>query len=427
MNAIVKDAIEKPSRRAFIKTGIAGGFLLAFHMPVYGVNEPNQPPDDTGGKFAPNAFIRIDKTGRTTLVMPQVEMGQGVYTSIAMILAEELDADFGQVTLEHAPPNDKLYGNPVFGIQVTGNSNSIRAFWKPLRIAGATARAMLVQAAAKQWKVDPSSCAASNGNVTHTASNRTLTYGALADAASKETAPKDPPLKDPKNFTLIGKPQKRFDTPGKVNGSAVYGIDAMLPGMKFATIAASPVFGGKVTKVDDAAAKQIAGVRQVIVLDDTVAVVGDHFWAAKFGLDALNVTWDHGANAAVNTDAIWKHLRDASAKDGVVAKSAGDVKKAFETGDKFHAVYELPFLAHATMEPMNCTVQMKPDGGCELWLGTQVIARVQQTVAKLLGVSDDKVIVHNHLIGGGFGRRLDPKSTRLNSSHFQVSRMPSSA
>jgi isoquinoline 1-oxidoreductase beta subunit len=409
MSAILKGTSAKPSRRAFIKGGIAGGFLLAFHVPVFaGVNEPNQPPDDTNGKFAPNAFIRIDKAGKTTLVMPQVEMGQGVYTSVAMILAEELDADYSQVTLEHAPPDDKAYGNPVFGIQVTGNSNSIRAFWKPLRTAGASARAMMIQAAAKQWKVDPSGCTASDGKVTHGASNRTLSYGALADTAAKETPPKDPPLKDPKNFKLIGKPQKRFDTPSKVDGSAVYGIDAMLPGMKFATIAASPVFGGKVSKVDDSAAKQVPGVQQVIALDDMVAVVGDHFWAAKSGLDALKITWDHGPNAAVSNDAIWKHLRDESAKDGVVAKAAGDVNKALESGDKFHAVYELPFLAHATMEPMNCTVQIKPDGGCEIWQGTQVISRVQQTVAKLLGVADDKVVVHNHLIGGGFGRRLEP-------------------
>jgi isoquinoline 1-oxidoreductase subunit beta len=409
VSATPEEFIARPSRRAFVIGGIAGGFLLGFHMPVFGgVNEPNQPPDDTNGKFAPNAFIRIDKAGKTTLVMPQVEMGQGVYTSIAMILAEELDADYSQVTLEHAPPDDKAYGNPVFGIQVTGNSNSIRAFWKPLRNAGAGARAMLIQAAAKQWKVDPSSCTASDGQVTHGASHRTLSYGALADAASKETPPKVPPLKDPKDFKLIGKPLKRFDTPSKVDGSAVYGIDAMLPGMKFATIAASPVFGGKVTKVDDAAAKQVPGVQQVIVLDDMVAVVGDHFWAAKSGLDALKITWDHGPHATVNNDVIWKHLREESAKDGVVAKSAGDVKKAFESGDKFHAVYELPFLAHATMEPMNCTVQIKRDGGCEIWQGTQVIARVQKTVAKLLGVSDDKVIVHNHLIGGGFGRRLEP-------------------
>ena len=408
MSAIQNDAVARLARRAFIQGGIAGGFLLAFHMPLHAVNTPKQAPEDANSTFAPNAFIRIDRSGKTTLVMPQVEMGQGVYTSIAMILAEELDADFSQVALEHAPPSDKLYANPSFGVQATGNSNSIRAFWKPLRSAGATARAMLIQAAAKQWKVDPSSCTASSGKVTHAPSNRTLAYGALADAASKETPPTDAPLKDLKNFVLIGKPLKRIDTPSKVDGSAIYGIDAILPGMKFATIAASPVFGGKVGKVDDSAAKQIPGVQKVIALDDMVAVVGDHFWAAKSGLDALHVTWDHGAHANLDSDAIWKHLRDASAKDGVVAKSAGDVKKAFESGEKFHAIYELPFLAHATMEPMNCTVQLKPDGGCEMWLGTQVISRVQQTVAKLLGVPDDKVIVHNHLIGGGFGRRLEP-------------------
>ncbi|MEP6484027.1 MAG: xanthine dehydrogenase family protein molybdopterin-binding subunit [Rudaea sp.] len=395
------------ARRTFLKGGIAGGFLLAFHVPLHAMNESTAPLDDTTNQFAPNAFIRIDRAGKTTLVMPQVEMGQGVYTSIAMILAEELDADYSQVALEHAPPNDKLYGNPVFGIQVTGNSNSIRAFWKPLRSAGASARAMLVSAAAKQWKVDPSSCTAKSGNVMHAASNRTLSYGALADAASKETVPKDPPVKDPKDFTLIGKPLKRFDTPGKVDGSAIYGIDAMVPGMRFATLAASPVFGGKVAHVDDTAAKLVPGVHKIIVLDDMVAVVGDHMWAAKCGLDALKITWDHGANAEVNSDAIWKHLREASAKDGAIAKSQGDVGKAFASGEKFNAVYELPFLAHATMEPMNCTVQLKPDS-CDIWQGTQVISRVQQTVAQLTGLPVEKVTVHNHLIGGGFGRRLEP-------------------
>jgi isoquinoline 1-oxidoreductase beta subunit len=407
MSAIIGDVAATPSRRAFIKGGLAGGFLLAFHVPVYALNEPNQAPDDTTGKFAPNAFIRIDRTGKTTLVMPQVEMGQGVYTSVAMILAEELDADYSQVVLEHAPPNDKAYGNPVFGIQVTGNSNSIRAFWKPLRTAGASARAMLVSAAAKQWKVDASACTAKSGKVIHAASNRELEYGALADSASKETVPAAPVLKDPKDFVLIGKPLKRFDTPSKVDGSAIYGIDAMLPNMKFATIAASPVFGGKIERVDDSAAKQIPGVQKIIVLDDMVAVVGDHMWAAKSGLDALKITWNHGANAQVNSDAIWKHLRDASEKDGVVAKTQGDINKTFASGQKFNAAYELPFLAHATMEPMNCTVQLKPDS-CDIWQGTQVISRVQQTVAQLTGLPVEKVTVHNHLIGGGFGRRLEP-------------------
>src|ERR1700729_2268822 len=199
--AVAERNFEGVSRRRLLPGGLAGGFLLAFHLPARAlpVNEPVQPPDDTAGKFAPNAFIRIDQSGKTTLVMPQVEMGQGVYTALPMILAEELDADFSQVALEHAPPSDKLYGNPTFGVQATGNSNSIRAFWKPLRTAGATARAMLIQAAAKQWKVDPSNCAANSGVVTHTASKRTLAYSALTEAAAKETPPKDPPLKDPKN------------------------------------------------------------------------------------------------------------------------------------------------------------------------------------------------------------------------------------
>src|ERR1700719_648905 len=285
------------SRRALLTGGLAGGFLLAFHLPVRAVNEPVQPPDVTDGKFAPNAFIRIDATGHTTLVMPQVEMGQGIYTAVAMILAEELDADFTRVTLEHAPPNDKLYGNPVFGLQVTGNSNSVRAFWKPLRNAGASARAMLVQAAAQQWQVEPASCTTSNGQVLHAASGHRLSYGELVDAANTQAPPRDVALKDPKDFVLIGKPLKRLDTPDKTNGKAVYGIDAMLPGMKFATLAACPVFGGKVGTVDDRAAKKIPGVQKIVVLDDMVAVVGDHMWAAKKGLDALIVSWDEGPNA----------------------------------------------------------------------------------------------------------------------------------
>jgi len=397
------------SRRVLLTGGLAGGFLLAFHLPLRALtpNEPVQPPDDTNGKFAPNAFIRIDVTGNTTLVMPQVEMGQGVYTSIAMMLAEELDADFAKVTLEHAPPNDKLYGNPVFGIQVTGNSNSIRAFWKPLREAGASARAMLVQAAAQQWQVEPASCTTSNGEVAHKESGRKLSYGALATAAGSQTPPKDVALKDPKDFVLIGKPLKRLDTPDKVNGKAVYGIDAILPDMKFATLKACPVFGGKVGKVDDSAAKKIPGVQKIVVLDDLVAVVGDHMWAAKKGLDALVVDWDEGPNARLSSNDIWRDLRAASEKDGVVAKSEGDIAKGLATGDKLEASYELPFLAHATMEPLNATVHLKPDS-CEIWTGSQVIARVQSEAAKTAGLPVEKVIANNHLLGGGFGRKLEP-------------------
>jgi isoquinoline 1-oxidoreductase beta subunit len=407
--AVAEKISDGLSRRVLLSGGLAGGFLLAFHLPLRALtpNEPVQPPDDTSGKFAPNAFIRIDGAGNTTLVMPQVEMGQGVYTAIAMILAEELDADFARVTLEHAPPNDKLYGNPTFGIQVTGNSNSIRAFWKPLREAGASARAMLVQAAAKQWQVDPASCTTANGEVVHKESGRKLSYGALATAASGESPPTDVPLKDTKDFALIGKPLKRLDTPDKVNGKTVYGIDAMLADMKFATLRACPVFGGKVGKVDDSAAKKIPGVQKIVVLDDMVAVVGDHMWAAKKGLDALVIDWDEGPNARLSSNDIWRDLRTASEKDGVVAKSEGDIAKGLATGDRLDASYELPFLAHAPMEPLNATVHVKSDS-CEIWTGTQVLARVQSEAAKAAGLPVEKVTVNNHFLGGGFGRRLEP-------------------
>ena len=406
---VAESNFESVSRRALLTGGLAGGFLLAFHLPVRAlpVNEPVQPADDTTGRFAPNAFIRIDAAGTTTLVMPQVEMGQGVYTSISMILAEELDADFSRVALEHAPPSDKLYGNPMFGIQATGNSNSIRAWWPQLRAAGAGARAMLVQAAARQWQVDLSSCTTANSEVMHKDSGRKLSYGELALAASSEVPPKDVPLKDAKDFVLIGKPLKRLDTPDKVNGKAVYGIDALLPNMKFATLKACPVFGGKVAKVDDSAARKIPGVQKVVVSDDFVAVVGDHMWAAKKGLDALVVDWDEGPNAHVSSADVWRDLRAASEKDGAVAKSVGDIAKGLATGDRLDAAYELPFLAHATMEPVNATVHLKPDS-CEIWTGTQIMTRVQSAAAKAAGLPVEKVIVNNHLLGGGFGRKLEP-------------------
>jgi isoquinoline 1-oxidoreductase beta subunit len=394
------------SRRALVKAGLAGSLVLTLPLPLRAANEPEHPPDNTAGQFAPDAFIRIDHSGKTTLVMPQVEMGQGVYTAIAMILAEEIDADFSKVALEHAPPSDKLYGNPMFGIQATGNSNSIRAWWKGLRTASAAARAMLIQAAAQQWQVDPASCSAANSTVSHAASGRTIGYGDLVDAASALAVPQNPQLKDPKDFKLIGKPLKRLDTPNKTDGKVIYGIDAMLPGMKFVTLAQSPVFGGKVAHVDDSAARKLPGVRQVVVLDDLVAVVGDHFWAAKTGLDALQITWDEGANAKVNSAHIWDDLRAASKKDGAVAKSLGDIGKGLAQGDRYEGEYELPFLAHATMEPMNCTVHLTP-GACEIWTGTQVMTRVQQYAAKAANLPLDKVTVHNHYLGGGFGRRLE--------------------
>src|SRR3984885_637286 len=350
-----------PSRREFIQGVAAGGFLLAFHVPARAVNEPEQTPKDTKGQFAPNAFIPTGKAGITTLVTPQVEMGQGIYPGVAMILAEELDADVAKIILEHAPPNEKLYTNPLLSIQATGGSTSLRAFWTPLRMAGATARAMLVQAAAQRWKVDPATCTTARGEVSHAPSNRKIDYGALIDAAARITPPKNVPLKDPEKFVLVGTRLKRFDTPNKVNGKVIYGIDAMVPGMKFATLAACPVFGGKVGRVDEAAAKALPGVQQVVVLDNLVAVVGDHMWAAKTGLEALNVSWVEGYHGNVSSADIWADIRGASQRDGVIAKALGDVEKGLSRGQRFEADYELPFLAHAPMEPLNCTVWLKPD------------------------------------------------------------------
>src|SRR6516162_8404325 len=368
------------SRRCLLGSALATGFVLAFHLPV-GAGRASQPRDSADRKFAPNAYIRIDESGRVTLVMPQVEMGQGIYTGVATILAEELDADLTQVVLRHAPPDEKLYANPSFGIQATGGSTSVRAFWTPLRKAGATTRAMLIKAAADRWQVTPASCSAADGRVLHNESGRKLRYGELVDTASKLSPPSDVPLKDPKDFVLIGKPLKRLDTPDKINGKVIYGIDAMVPGMKFATLAQCPVFGGKVANVEDEAAMKIPSVRQIVVLDDLVAVVGDHMWAAKRGLEALKITWDEGKNANVSSKDIWDHLRAASEGDGVVAKSIGDVAEVLNFGESFEASYEMPFLAHATMEPLNCTIHVTPVS-CDVWVGTQIIARAQSVAAK---------------------------------------------
>ena len=390
-------------RRAFLQASVAAGaaLLLGFRLPLAAATSPKG-----GDPFAPNAFIRIDRHGGVTLIMPQVEMGQGVYTAVAMILAEELDVEWGQVRLEAAPPNDKLYGNPTFGIQVTGNSNSIRAFWTPLRKAGASARAILIEAAARRWKVDSGTCRAENSEVIHTASGRKLAYAALIDDAANIPPPKEPLLKSPADFKTIGKPLKRLDTPDKVNGKVIYGIDVMPPGLKFATLAACPVFGGKVGHVNDTKAKQVPGVHRVLALEDFVTVVGDNMWAAKQGLAVLDVSWDEGPNAKVNSATVWKELREASEKPGVVAKAAGDAAKALREGESLDAAYEMPFLAHATMEPMNCTVHVRADA-CEVWVGIQVLTRAQAIAAKVTGLPMEKVTVHNFLIGGGFGRRLE--------------------
>ncbi len=393
------------SRRTFLETGAAvgGGLLLGFTLPPL----PPLPLLQQNDPFAPNAFVRIDRDGRVTLIMHKVEMGQGTYTSMPMLLAEELEVELSQVQLEHAPPDDARYAEPLFGVQETGGSTSVRGNWEPLRRAGATARALLVAAAAQTWKVDPSSCHAARGQVIHGPTGRSLNYGALVATAAALPVPRHVALKDPKDFKLIGTPAKRLDAPEKVNGTAQFGIDVAVPGMKVATLAACPVFGGKVASVDDAKAKGIKGVQQVVRLDDAVAVVADHMWAAKQGLAALDIRWDEGPNAKLSTADIVQQLAAASEQSGVVARNEGDASKAMAgAARKVEAVYEVPFLAHATMEPVNCTVHVRPDG-CDIWVGTQVPTFTQTAAAKLTGLPRDKVRVHNHLLGGGFGRRLE--------------------
>jgi len=392
------------SRRSFLVTSaaIGGGLMLSLSLPLGRSEAANS------DSFAPNAFIRIGSDGEVVLTMPYVEMGQGTYTSIPMLIAEELDVTLKQVRLEHAPPNEKLYANPLLGVQATGNSNAMRGAWRPLREAGATARVMLVAAAAKRWGIDAKSCRAQDGEVIHLPTGRRLKYGEVVAEAAKMPLPGNVTLKSPGEFKLIGTPAKRLDAPAKVNGSALYGIDARPAGVKIATLAQSPVFGGRVKNVDDtAAAKAVKGVRQIVRLDDAVAVVADHMGAAKKGLAALKIEWDDGPHARLATEEIARELEQATLGSGAVAQNIGEADKAMASAaSRVEAIYQVPFLAHATMEPMNCTVHLRKDE-CEIWIGNQAVARLQAMAAKEAGLPPDKVIIHNHLIGGGFGRRLD--------------------
>jgi len=399
-------SVNELSRRSFIKAGAAagGGLMLSLHLPLA---SGEAGADDANG-FAPNAFIRVDPNGQIVLTMPYVEMGQGTYTAISMLIAEELEVGLNQVRLEHAPPNDTLYGNPLLGgLQATGGSTAIRAAWKPLREAGAVARTMLVSAAADRWNLDPASCSARGGVVLHAPTGRKLAYGELAADAARQPVPNHLMLKRPEDFRLIGTPAKRLDTAAKVDGTAIFGIDVRPPGVKIATLAQSPVFGGRLRSVDDSAARAVKGVRQIVKLDDAVAVVADHMGAAKKGLAALKIEWDDGPNAKLTTDDIAAELEKATLNSGPAAQNIGDVDKAMASAvTKVEAIYQVPFLAHAPMEPMNCTVHVRKDG-CEVWVGSQVLARAQAAAARTTGLPLDKVVVHNHLLGGGFGRRLE--------------------
>ena len=393
------------SRRAFIKVGAAvgGGLMIGWIPEGHAAEEAKD-----AKPFPPSAYIRIDPQGKVTIVSPMAEMGQGVYTALPMLVAEELDVDMSHVSVEHSPPDDKLYGNAFLGgVQTTGNSSSIRGYYVPLRQVGATARAMLIAAAASKLNVDAGTLTTEPGYVVDTGGKHRIAYGELADAAAQLPVPTEVRLKDPSTFRIIGTPAKRLDVSGKVDGTAVFGIDVKVPDMKVATVAASPVFGGTLASFDDAAALKVPGVHQVARLDDAVAVIADHYWAARTGLEAGAATFDDGPHAALTTADVVAALVKASEREGAVAKNEGDVKAALaKAATRVDAIYQVPFLAHATMEPMNCVAHVTTDG-CELWLGTQIPTVAQQAVAKALGLKPEQVRLHNQLLGGGFGRRLE--------------------
>jgi isoquinoline 1-oxidoreductase beta subunit len=324
-----------------------------------------------------------------------------------MLIAEELEVPLDNVAVAHAPPNEALFTDPLLGGQLTGGSTSIRYAWEPMRRAGATARVLLVTAAAQQWQVDPATCQADSGQVKHAASGRSIAYGELVEAAAKLPAPQNVALKDPKDFKLVGTQAKRIDSPEKVDGTAVFGLDVRLPGMKYAAIVNCPVFGGTLASVDDSVAKKLPGVTQVVKLDHAVAVVGDHTWAAKRGASALVITWNEGKGANLQMQHVIDDLANAAKHDGAVARKEGDIDRAFKDAKtRVDSVYQQPFLAHATMEPVNCTVHVRADA-CDIYVGTQVPTRAVDAAKRITGLPAEKITIHNHLLGGGFGRRLE--------------------
>jgi isoquinoline 1-oxidoreductase beta subunit len=401
------------TRRQFVLVAAAVGGALVLGVTARRLRHRPGPAGGGGGeRGALNAFVRIEPSGRVTLVMPKVEMGQGTYTSLPMLIAEELEVSLDAVSLEAAPPNPAVYGfvpdpSADEGLkfdQSTGTSLSIIQCWTPLRQAGATARLMLIQAAAKRWGVPVASCHAENGAVVHASSGRRLGYGDLAVAAAALPVPAAPPLKSAKDFRLIGHATTRLDGPSKVDGSARFGIDARPPQSKVAVIAITPVVGGNAAALAEDAALAVRGVRQVVNEGDLVAVVADHTWAAMQGMKALAVRWDDGANAAAQQAAIVAELESAAREAGAVALSKGK-PAATRAATHIEATYHQPFLAHATLEPMNCTVDWR-SGECEIWTGTQAPDRAVDKLVEL-GLKPEQITLHNQLIGGGFGRRLE--------------------
>lgn len=406
------DAPADATRREFLqRTGIlTGGLVLALTLP--GVRAGARAAAPASSQL--NAWLRIGTDDSITILVDRSEMGQGVYTALPTLIAEELEIDPARISVVSAPVGDP-YINVLNSGQVTGTSNSVTDAWEKLRKAGAQARSMLITAAAQRWRVDPAGCRASNGRVLGP-QGRSASYGELAQAAARLPPPKEIVLKSPAQFTLIGKPLPRLDTPSKVDGSAQFGIDVKLPGMLHAAIAMSPELGAKVGSVDSAAALAMPGVHRVLPFDSFVVVVADHFWQAWKARDALRISWQSGPNAALDNAAAWAMLNAASVKPGLSALTSDDVSASLKTGNapqalkaaarSFSAVYELPMLAHATMEPMNCTADVRANR-CDVYVGTQVQAATQAAAAEAAGLKPAQVNVYTTLLGGGFGRRLE--------------------
>ena len=391
------------SRRTLLKGSLAVGAGLTIGVPLVG---PAPGVRAQGaGVFAPNQWLKIDRDGVVTIVNSVPEMGQGSLTTTSMIIADELDTSLDKMKVEQAPANPALYANPVTKSQSYGGSRGVRDHIEMWRKSAAAAREMLKQAAANEWGVPVESVETELDAVIHKPSGRRLAYGQLVDKAQQLPVPQNPKLKTPDQFRYIGKMVKRRDTPEKVTGKAIYGMDVQLPGMLIASIERCPVNGGKVKSFDATATRTVKGVKQVVQVTNGVAVVADNFWAAVKGRRALKVVWDEGALAQVSTPMINREYEQAAKQPGQVARNDGDADKVLAAAGKVHeAVYQVPFLEHACMEPMNATAQVT-DGACTIWAPTQNPGGTQQTGARLTGVPVEKVVVNTTLLGGGFGRR----------------------
>lgn len=392
-------AVVKVNRRDFLKVSAtaASGLVLGIHVPS---QEGIAAPTDTDLK--PNIFVSIDNKGEITIWIPRPEMGQGSKTGLTMILADELEADWKSIQLVQAlaGPRD------VWGSMTAGGSSSIRNYWDPMGDAGAVAREMLIGAAAARWGVPASSCHAREATVHHEASGRSLSYGDLAEDAAGLPVPEDPPRKDTADYRFIEKPIPRVDIPEKVDGSAIFGLDIRVPGMKYAIVRRCPVFGGRLSGFDDTEALKVSGVKQAVKISAGVAVVADSTWAAMKGMDALKIDWDEGPNAGLSSEQIQRQLQEAAAEEALVAEERGGAREILASAKhKISAVYEVPYLSHSPMEPMNATAHVK-DGECDVWVPTQAPQSAQGTAAAALEIPVENIRVHTTYSGGGFGRRL---------------------